>query len=131
MEDELEFNKSTNIRDYRRHSIIRFSGQGISQKAIAEGLSCSQGLVSQVLSAYGKEGLRGIEIQTPPGAKSQLDEDDLSELKTCLLEGARVFGYATDHWTRPRVRALIEEKFAVHYRSLSSVGSILAKIGFT
>lgn len=65
----LEFTKDTNIRDYRHLSIIRFSKQGLNQEKIAEGLGCSQGLVSQVLQAYKNEGLSGIETQTPPGAK--------------------------------------------------------------
>lgn len=131
METELSFNKETNIRDYRRECIIRFIDQGASQKVIAQGLGCSQGMVSQVKSAYEREGAEGIKIQTPPGAQAQLDEQDLSRLKSWLLQGAKAFGYGTDNWTRARVRTLIARKFGVEYRSLSTVGNLLAKLGFT
>ena len=131
MENPQEFNKDTNIRDYRRLSIIRFSEQGLTQDSIAEGLGCSQGLVSQVLSAYESEGSSALQTATPPGAEAKLDEKALKQLKSYLLLGAKYFGYESNHWTRPRVKVLIEAKFDVSYSSLSSIGNLLSKIGFT
>lgn len=129
--DTLPFNTETNIRDYRHFCIIRFAEQGLTQTAIAEGLACSQGLVSQVLQTYRKEGSSGIQTSTPAGAKPRLKEQELTQLKTYLLQGAQAFGFETKHWTRKRVKLLIEEKFGVHFQSLTSISRLLDKLGFT
>ncbi|WP_299458594.1 helix-turn-helix domain-containing protein, partial [uncultured Microscilla sp.] len=125
MQEDITFTNETDIRTYRHQAIVRFSAQGLTQQSIAEGLGCSQGLVSQVLHIYEESGWSGLRAQTPPGASSRLSFSDLKQLEDYLRQGAKAFGYCTDDWNRPRVRELVAEKFGVHYKSLTSISRIL------
>tara|TARA_B100002019_G_C21009634_1_gene469361 strand:- start:211 stop:600 length:390 start_codon:yes stop_codon:yes gene_type:complete len=128
--ESLPITQDTNPRHYRRQLVVRFSELGLSQTDIAEGLGCSQGLVSQVLSTYEEEGADALEPVTHPGPEPGLSEEDLSELESCLREGASAFGYAQDYWDRKRVRQLIKERFG-HSYTLQHISNLLDKIGFT
>ncbi|MFC1443063.1 winged helix-turn-helix domain-containing protein [Streptacidiphilus sp. N1-10] len=59
------------------------------------------------------------------------EPDQRRELRELLRRGAKDYGFATDGWTLARVRRVNIERFSVVYDSLSRVGRLLHRMGFT
>jgi transposase len=66
-----------------------------------------------------KEGLAGLRSHGKPGPDKQLNPEQLAELEEVLLAGAQAAGYEQGLWTLGRVRALIAQRFGVHYSEVA------------
>jgi transposase len=66
-----------------------------------------------------KGGLAGLRSRGKPGPDKQLSPDQLDELEAVLLAGAQAAGYEHGLWTLGRVRALIAQRFGVHYSEVA------------
>jgi transposase len=66
-----------------------------------------------------KEGLAGLRSRGKPGPDKQLNPEQLAELEEVLLAGAQAAGYEQGLWTLGRVRALIAQRFGVHYSEVA------------
>lgn len=88
------FNKETDIREYRRALIVRLSEKtDLGQVAISEIIGCTQGYVSQVLTAYKGGGESALKSEMRLGKQSRLKSSDLSQLKSILDKGAKASGF--------------------------------------
>lgn len=91
------FNKNTDIKEYRRHLIVRlWEKTKLGQVEISEIVGCTQGYVSQVLTAYRGGGLSALNSEPHFGADSLLKSSDLTRLKSILDEGAKASGFNND-----------------------------------
>lgn len=89
--------KDTDIKEYRRILITRLSEKtDLGQVEISEIVDCTQGYVSQVLSAYRGGGESELKSIKHPGAESRLKSSQLSELKSILDRGAKASGFNND-----------------------------------
>jgi transposase len=63
--------------------------------------------------AGGREGLRSA---GPTGPDPRLSEEHLHLIDQALRQGARAYGFDTDHWTLDRVATVIERQTGVGYQ---------------
>jgi transposase len=66
-----------------------------------------------------KGGITALHSRGNPGPAKQLSPEQLAELEEALLAGARAAGYEHGLWTLGRVRALIAQRFGVHYSEVT------------
>jgi transposase len=114
----------------RRLKAGRLFAQGCSQAEVARQLKVSRQSASRWYHAWqggGQEALRGADRT---GRKRRLSGEDLCQLETCLLEGARVHGYDTDLWTLKRIAQLIRRRFKVSYHP-GHVWKLLGQLGWS
>ena len=90
------FNKDTDIREYRKQVIVRLSSQGLTQESIASAVDCSQGLVSQVLSTYEELGEEGLRTKPRKGRVPLMSDSEEADLDKRLRKGSKAFGFPTD-----------------------------------
>jgi transposase len=76
------------------------------------------------------DGLAALARKSGSGRPAELTQDQFSELKTIILQGAKSSGYLTDCWTSRIVADLIRKKWGVEY-STSNVRKILSKLGLS
>jgi len=117
-------------REARRLRAWELHQKGWKQKAIAEALGVTRGAVSQWLKRGKETGPEALRSRRGGGPKPRLSEDQLTELREYLAQGAEHFGFRGDVWTQPRVAELIRREFGVTYHS-SHVGRILRKLGWS
>ena len=64
-------------------------------------------------------GIAALRSRGKPGPDKQLNPEQLEELEALLLAGAQAAGYEQGLWTLGRVRALIAQRFGVHYSEVA------------
>lgn len=77
-----------------------------------------------------RDGLVALARKSGSGRSSELTPEQLQELKTIILAGAKASGYQTDRWTSRIVADLIRKKWGVDYSS-SNVRRILPALGLS
>jgi len=98
-----------------RLEAIELHQQGMESAEIAELLDRSLRWVQLTLKKFRRRREAGVRLKKHPGRKPKLAPRQREALRTRLLRGARACGFATDLWTSPRVRELIERVFHVQY----------------
>ncbi|GIX47390.1 MAG: hypothetical protein KatS3mg131_1601 [Candidatus Tectimicrobiota bacterium] len=72
---------------------------------------------------------RALAARRIPGRPPKLHPDQLQVLLSCLAQGPRAHGFASDRWTQAQVAELIRRKFGVTF-CLYHVGRIMAANGW-
>ncbi len=116
-------------RETRRLRAYELAQAGWKQKEIASELGVTKGAVSQWMSRARQGGREALYRHPAPGAVSRLNQEQLQDLPVLLKRGARYYGYPDDNWTYPRIRAVIEQAFGVHYVK-QHVARLVKKIGW-
>lgn len=104
--------------------------QGYKTAEIARKTGRSTRSVQAWIAAFAKRGQAGIAAKKHPGAKPKLAKRQRNGLQKRLIRGAVANGFATQVWTAPRVRQLIQEVYGVEYH-VGYVPSLLKALGFT
>ena len=86
--------------------------EGLSQSEAARRVKAAQQSVSGWVKRYRQDGRAGL---AQAGRKPLLNEKQLAELETLLLEGPEAHGFPTPLWSCPRVARLIRQRFGVRY----------------
>jgi transposase len=60
-------------------------------------------------------GLEALASRGPTGPAPRLDGQQLRDLDQALRQGARAYGFDTDHWTLARITAVIERRTGHRY----------------
>lgn len=107
-----------------------FFEQGIGPSEVARRLGVTTGAASQWRKSWQKAGKEALRSKAHPGSKPKVPRERLPELAKLLLDGAKAHGFATELWTLPRVRALIQRHFGVSYDP-SQVSRILHSMGWS
>jgi transposase len=102
---------------------------GKSPTEVAEFLGVDRNTVYRWRRWYRRAGRQGIAARAIPGRPPRLQPAQCDQLFSCLAQGARAYGYATDCWTQQRVAALIHRLFGVTF-SAFHVGRILTARGW-
>lgn len=128
--DEKKQKEPQDWREARRLRAWELKQKGWKQKDIAEALGVSKGAVSQWFKKADCEGVEALRKRTGGGPKPRLSVEQLNQLPALLTQGAELFGFRGDVWTRARVAAVIRQTFGVRY-SLTHIGWLLDKIGWS
>ncbi len=89
--------------------------EGLSQSEAARRVKAAQQSVSGWVKRYRQDGRAGLAKAGRAGRKPLLNEKQLAELETLLLEGPEAHGFPTPLWICPRAARLIRRRFGVRY----------------
>ena len=89
--------------------------EGLSQAQAARRVHAAQQSVSGWVKRYRESGQAGLAKAGRAGRKPLLDQQQLAQLESMLLEGPEAHGFRTPLWTCPRVARLIRDRFGVDY----------------
>jgi transposase len=118
-------------KTYRNQCIVALYQVGkLTQQEVAQVFQVSQGLVSQLYTRYGDQGEAGLVGTAAPGAPAKLTETQRERLGHILDQGAVVYGFEGERWTRKRIGAVIQQEFGVSYE-VSSVGRLVKALDFS
>jgi len=110
----------------RRTEARRLLDEGVAQAEIARRLKVSR----QAVSVWARLPVRRLATVQPAGRKSSLAQGDWHWLRSALLKGARVYGFATEVWTLPRVTQVLALKRGKRFSTVH-VWRLLGKLGFS
>jgi transposase len=120
---------SQDILAWRRQRAIELLEAGKTPTDVAEFLGVDRNTVYRWRRWYRRAGRQGIAARAIPGRPPRLQPEQCARLFSCLEQGARAYGYATDGWTQQRVASLIQRLFGVTF-SAFHVGRILTAHGW-
>ena len=98
-----------------RFAAVRLRARAVPVASIAESFGVTVQAVYAWLKKARREGVRSLAARKAPGPALELSPAQLKELVRLLRRPASAFGFPTDLWSGPRVRALIKERFGVEY----------------
>lgn len=102
----------------------------MSHPDVAQALEVSVRSIQDWVRKAALHGIEALQAKPHPGRTPQLTAKQFEKLRTLLLKGATVHGFATELWTGPRVAELIERKFQVKYQH-QYLPELLRKLGFS
>lgn len=121
-----------------RYQAVRLYGQGYRVEEIEQICGCSRPSLLEWCRDYRRDGIAGLLDQRQGGNAAKLKPPQLEELQALLhrYTPRQLFGEANCHdegafWTVPDVQRLVQERFGVCYRSLTSYRNLLAKCGLS
>jgi putative transposase len=97
---------------------------------VVEALKVGRTTVYRWQSRLETDGLAGLHRKGKSGRTSLLSEDEKSQLKIIIQQGAVAYGFPNEQWTSKRVRLVIFERFHVEYNS-NDVCEILKSLNFS
>jgi transposase len=116
--------------EQRRLKAAQFFEQGMMQAEVARRLKVSSTTVSRWWRAWKTEGRRGLRAAGRAGRKPRLTVSELAQIEEALRRGPQAHGYATELWTLPRIRDLIERVTGVRYHE-GHVWRVMRKLGWS
>jgi putative transposase len=121
--------KRPKMRERYQMLLLSDSGKGIGE--VAEIVSRSIWTVSDIIHAYAKEGLAGIQLKPQPGNHRKLTKEQRKEIAVALKKSPRSHSLPSAFWNVHWVRTLIKERFSIIYRSENSYRALLYESGFS
>lgn len=125
-----EMHPSRRALEERRLRAAELFGQGLTQGEVARQLGASTSAVSRWYHTWCERGAQGLRSLGRSGPAPRLSPAQQEALVDTLGAGARAAGYATDLWTLPRIRLLIQERFGVRYH-VSHVWLLMRRLGWS
>ena len=113
-----------------RRKAIALHRQGMEFREIAQALDRSVRSVQTWVKTWREQGIAALRSKPHPGREPKLSAVQRRDLRRRLLAGPRANGFATDLWTGPRVRQLIQQRYGVAYH-VRYVPQVLGELGFT
>ncbi|HEU4900765.1 MAG TPA: winged helix-turn-helix domain-containing protein [Actinomycetota bacterium] len=101
------------LRDRQAFEHIRMQAgalfaAGHTQAQVARTLGVARQVVSRWHARWQAGGLEALRSAGPTGPTPRLDDQQLHDLDQALRQGARAYGFDTDHWTLARITTVIE-----------------------
>lgn len=113
-----------------RLKAITLHEQGRKPGEIVEILDRSLRWLQVTLQRFRERGARGLRHRPHAGRQPKISARQRQQLLARILKGARANGFATDLWTAPRVRELIQQLFGVSYH-VHHVPKLLQQLGLS
>lgn len=107
--------------------------KGATQYAVAKRFGVSTAAANHWHRDWKAEGADGLKSKGHPGFRSQCTPEKKKELKTAILSGPSMYGYATDFWTIDRIRAVAKKKLGIDlaytqtWRTITGLGFSVQK----
>jgi putative transposase len=102
----------------------------LSQAEIARRLGVSRATVSDWAKQLANGGLTQLRRRRSSGRPPKLTTAQQQSLLRQLKRGARAAGFATERWTLPRIRNVIERDYEITYHR-NHLGRLLARLGWS
>jgi transposase len=122
--------QTSDWREGRRLRAWELKQQGWNQREIARALGVTEGAVSQWIKRGREGGVEALRKRTSPGAPSRLSEEQRTQLKELLAQGAPAHGFRGEVWTCQRVVEVIRKEFGVVYHP-AHVSRLVRRLGLS
>lgn len=113
----------------RRLEAVELLKAGKKSSEVARLLGASASSVKRWKDALRQGGLDALKAKRHPGRTPRLTKAQKAELMLLLACGPRAAGYATDHWTSPQAREVIQRHFGVAFH-VGYVWQLLRDMGW-
>lgn len=114
----------------RRRRAARLLEAGMKQSDVARRVGTTRSSVSRWEKRRQEGGAEALKRPTRFGRPRRLSDAQCEELIEQLKAGALAAGFATELWTLPRMRSLIEQRFSVKLTE-PSVWRLLRSLGWS
>jgi transposase len=114
----------------RRRRGARLLGAGVTQAEVARRVGVTRTSVSRWEKLRQQGGPEALKRPERFGRPRRLSDAQCEELIERLKSGALAAGFGTELWTLPRIRTLIEQRFAVRLTE-PSVWRLLRALGWS
>lgn len=118
------------VLERRRRRAARLLESGVPQAEVARRVGTTRTSVSRWERLRQEGGLEALKRPKRFGRPRRLSDAQCEELIEQLKLGALAAGFATELWTLPRIRTLIEQRFAVKLTE-PSVWRLLGALGWS
>jgi transposase len=122
--------QASDWREGRRLRAWELKQQGWNQREIARALGVTEGAVSQWIKRGREGGVEALRKRTSPGAPSRLSEEQRTQLKELLAQGAPAHGFRGEVWTCQRVVEVLRKEFGVVYHP-AHVSRLVRRLGLS
>jgi len=116
--------------EQRRLKAARLFAEGRTQAEVARQLQVSSMTVSRWFRSWEAEGDQGLRGAGRAGRKPRLSTAQRSQIEKALLQGPAAHGFATELWTLPRIREVIERLTGVRYHE-GHVWRVMRTLGWS
>ena len=113
----------------RRRRAVSLVAQGESRATVARILGVHPKSLARWLRMARQP--HGLDAKPPGGPRPGLSDDQLRELESLLLQGAKAHGWRNELWTAARVARLIERHFGVSYHPEHVRKILKRRLGWT
>jgi transposase len=114
----------------RRLEAIALLTAGKKSSEVARLVGASASSVKRWRDALRQGGPDALKAKRHPGRTPRMTKAQKAELNLLLACGPRAAGYASDHWTSPQVREMIQRHFGVAFH-VGYVWQILRDLGWS
>ena len=122
--------QASDWREGRRLRAWELKQQGWNQREIARALGVTEGAVSQWIKRGREGGVEALRKRSSPGAPSRLSEEQRTQLKELLAQGAPAHGFRGEVWTCQRVVEVIRKEFGIVYHP-AHVSRLVRRLGLS
>ncbi len=117
-------------KEKRRLKAGKMFTRGISQAEIARKLGVTPAAANQWHKAWSKSGNEALKSSGVPEPDSKLTDEKRKAFKKSILRGPEAFGYETNLWTLPRLRAVMKKVNKIDFSDVW-IWHIVRDLGFT
>ena len=117
-------------KEKRRLNAGKMFANGLSQAEIARKLKVTPTAVNQWHKAWDESGIEALKSIGIPGPQSELTAEKRKAFKKAILKGPESFGYETDLWTLPRLKAVMKKVNRIDFSEVW-IWHIVRSLGFT
>lgn len=117
-------------KERRRLKAGKMFKKGVSQAEIARKLKVTPTAVNQWHKAWDENGTEALKSAGSPGPESDLTPEKRKAFRNAILKGPQAFGYETDLWTLPRLRAVMKKVNRIDFSEVW-IWHIVRDLGFT
>ena len=125
-------NLEKKVRVYKRYQALYLFLTGKTREEVATIVGISPNTVSNIHTAYKKEGLIGIPDKPVPGRPARLTAEQQAELKRVILNNVPVdVGFSAEfNWTAGLIGKYIKRKYGYDY-SIRGITGMLDRMGLS
>jgi transposase len=106
---------SPTVLEYRRRLAVQRVEDGYSIGEVADFLGVDRRSVRRWVAAFRQHGADGLAAHPVPGRPPKLTPTQEKVVRRWLADNPTEHGFATELWTAPRLSALIEQEFDIHF----------------
>jgi transposase len=114
----------------RRRRAVALLQQGLSLREVARRLQASVSSVYQWRQTWQRGGEAALAPKPVPGRPRRLTDQQCTQLRQLLLQGARAHGFSNELWTLKRIAAVIQVQLGVRYHP-AHVWKVLRRLGWS
>jgi transposase len=130
MKQKHKSSLSRKDKEKRRLKAAKMFEKGKSQAEVAKKFNVTPAAANQWHKAWYEKGKEALKSLGSPGPDSELTDEKRKKFKKAILKGPEHYGYETNLWTLPRLRAVMKKINRIDFSDIW-IRHIVMDLGFT